>query len=245
MKRNRPTAERAAPRLGVAASIALHLGLVAALFVSFSKKIDLPAENAPLVPVDLVTIGEETNVAPMQKAAEPLKPPEVKDVEPTPQNEVAPPKFEVAPDSKPVPKEAPPPKEAAKFDINDIEKLLKTKNAKSGPRNIQGVGAQTGMTADLASVLRSQINRCWRRPDFGPNPERLVVRYRLFLNRDGTIAQPPQMASESGGDAYMRAAAESASRAIYACAPYRLPADKYNQWRDSTVTFTPRDPEGF
>ena len=91
--------------------------------------------------------------------------------------------------------------------------------------------------------MRSEINRCWRRPDFGPNPERLVVQYRLFLNRDGTVAQPPQLTSASG-DNYMRAAAESASRAIYACQPYKLPPDKYNLWRDSVVTFTPQDSYG-
>jgi len=38
----------------------------------------------------------------------------------------------------------------------------------------------------------------------------------------------------------MRAAVDAARRAIYTCAPYKLPADKYNVWRDITVDFDPR-----
>jgi hypothetical protein len=152
--RNRATAERAAPRLGVVISILLHLGLVAALFVSFSKKLDIPAESVSVVPVDLVTVGEETNIAPMVKK-EDLTPPDVKDIEPAPTPDVAPPKFEIAPDAKPAPKKA-----EEKFDINDIEKLLAHKkpvNARVGTQTFAGVGAGTALTADLASVLFSQI----------------------------------------------------------------------------------------
>jgi len=64
------------------------------------------------------------------------------------------------------------------------------------------------------------------------------VSYELFLNRDGSVAQPPQLTADSAaaaaGDPYMRAAAEAARRAIYTCAPYTLPADRYNQWHDVT-----------
>lgn len=242
--RSRATAERVAPRLGVVASIALHVGLVAALFVSFSKKLDIPTDATPLVPVDLVTVGEETNIAPMVKQEDVTPPPEPAMVEPTPQ-EIEPPKFEIAPDAKPVPKEKPKPEE--KFDINKIASLvnkLPPKNAKTGARTIQGVGAQTGMTADLASILQSEIYRCWSPPVGSPHPERLIVRYELFLNRDGSVAQPPQLTAESASaaasDPYMAAAAGAARRAIYTCAPYRLPPDRYPQWRNVIFTFDPR-----
>jgi hypothetical protein len=102
------------------------------------------------------------------------------------------------------------------------------------------------MTADLVAILQSQINRCWRRPDYGPHPERLIVRFELFLNRDGSVAQAPQLTQDTAAavasDPYMRAAADSGRRAIYECAPYRLPADKYNLWRDIVFTFDPRSP---
>jgi hypothetical protein len=262
----RPTAERAAPRFGVVASVALHIGLVAALFVSFNKKIDLPADTTPLVPVDLVTVSDQTNIAPMQKAEEKPEPPSAQTVEPSAPSDVAPPKFEVAPDAKPLPKVEPKPKPEAKpdtkkeaksdtkndtksdkFDINDIQKLLAKKgasSAKTGSRDIKGVGAQTGMTADLASLLQSQIYRCWSPPTGTPHPERLIVKYDVYLNRDGSVAQPPQLAPESAGaaagDPYMAAAAGAARRAIYTCSPYRLPAERYAQWRNFTFVFDPR-----
>lgn len=260
--RNRPTAERAAPRLGILASIALHVGLIVVLFVSFSKKIDLPLDNTPMVPVDLVTLSDQTNITPMQKQEEAPQPPAPADAEPTPPQEVAPPKFELAPDVKPQPKakEKPQdkaqekakekPQEKAKFDINDIEKLLakkKPSNAKAGSRDIKGVGAQTGMTADLAALLQSQIYHCWSPPTGTPHPERLIVKYEVFLNRDGSVAQPPQLAPETAsaaaGDPYMAAAVGAARRAIYTCSPYKLPADRYAQWRNFTFVFDPRQLE--
>jgi hypothetical protein len=236
MRRNRATAERAAPRLGILISALLHAGLVGLLFLSFSKKIDLPTESTPVVPVDLVTISDQTNIAPAVKPDD--TPPEAPTLEPPPVPETAPPKVEIAPEKK-----AP----AEKFDINDIEKTLakhKPVNAKVASRTVQAAGLGTAMTADLASVLQSMVYRCWSPPVGAPHPERLIVNYELFLNRDGSIAQPPQLladsASAAASDPYMAAAAGAARRAIYTCAPYRLPADRYNQWRDVKFTFDPR-----
>jgi hypothetical protein len=247
MRRNRATAERAAPRLGIVFSILLHAGLVVALFVSFSKKLDIPTDAVSIVPVDLVTVADKNNVAPTVKK-EDLTPPDVKEQEPEPVPDVAPPKFEVAPDAKPKP-EKEKKTDADKFDINDIEKLLAKKkpaNAKVAQRTVQGVGAGTAMTVDLITMLQSEINRCWTRPEYGPHPERLIVRYELFLNRDGSVAQAPRLTPDSAaavaGDPYMRAAADAGRRAIYQCAPYRLPAEKYNLWRDIVFTFDPRSP---
>ena len=49
--------------------------------------------------------------------------------------------------------------------------------------------------------------------------DELMVDFDLFLNPDGSVAQPPQLAANSAaaaaGDPYTRAAAEAARRAIY------------------------------
>jgi hypothetical protein len=237
--KNRATAERAAPRLGIVISVLLHAGLVIALFVSFSKKIDLPTDAMPVVPVDLVTIADQTNIAPTVKPDEP--PPDVQPLEPPPVPDAAAPKIEIAPEAK---------KTAAdKFNdvLKDLDKTLASKkpaNARIAQRTVQGVGIGTAMTADLATALQSMVYRCWSPPVGSPHPERLVVRYELFLNRDGSVAQPPQLtpdsASAATSDPYMAAAAGAARRAIYTCAPYRLPTDRYNQWRDVVFTFDPR-----
>ena len=242
--RSRATAERAAPRLGVFASVLLHLALIASILVSFTKKLDISAEDIPVVPVDLVTVGEKTNIAPMV-AAEPVAPPKPEMLEPTPQPDVQAPKIEIAPEAKPKP--APKKEESKEERYAALLKQFAARppaNAKPGSRTIQGVGAQTDMTADLVSMLASEIFRCWSPPIVSPHPERLIVFYTVHLSRDGSVSEAvltPESDSAARRDPYMKAATEAAGRAIYACAPYRLPPDKYREWRDFTFRFNPAD----
>ena len=173
-------------------------------------------------------------------------PPEKAEPKPEPEAEVAPSKDKAPEKKKP---ETKPVEKKAKFDINNIMALLdkkvpKTtapKNAPKGDRTMRGIGAQDAMTMQLADALRNQIAQCWSPPVGAPNPEKLIVVYQLYLNQDGTVAQPPQLdLDSSSGDPYWRAAAEAARRAIHMCAPYKLPADKYQQWKDITLSFDPR-----
>ena len=49
----------------------------------------------------------------------------------------------------------------------------------------------------------------------------------------------------AAGNPYTRASSEAASRAIYQCQPYRLPAESYNQWREiNPLRFDPRQMMG-
>jgi hypothetical protein len=219
-------------------------------FFTWTHKLDIVDQSPPVVPVDLVTVADKTNVAPMVKEeSQPI----VEQLTPPPPVAVQPPKFEVAPEAKPAPAPKPPPKQEA-FDINNIQAMLDRrqaaapKNAKVSSRNVKGIGDQSAMTADLRAMLQSEIYKCWSPPVGVPHPENLIVSYELFLNRDGSVAQPPQLTADSAAAAasnpYMRAAAEAARRAIYTCAPYQLPADRYNQWHDVAFTFHPRDMMG-
>jgi hypothetical protein len=121
------------------------------------------------------------------------------------------------------------------------------KNAKAGPRIIQGQGNQSLVTADLADALKSQIARCWNSTSFSgaPNANDLVVDFDLKLNPDGTVASQPQLSANTAaamGNPYTRAAAEAAIRAIYECAPYNLPAKRYSDWREiNPFRFDPRE----
>jgi len=252
------------------AAVVLHVGIIAATFFSWSHTLDI-ADQTPVVPVDLVPIGEKTSVEPMVEE-QPKEPPREEAQPPAPEQtqqataaapqaeEMAPPP-ETAPApvlQKPppvVPKTKPQPDEKKdKFDINNIMALLDKRtpaaasspNAKVGNRAIKGIGDQSAMTADLKSMLQSMIYKCWSPPVGAPHPEQLVVAFELFLNPDGSVAQPPQLVGNSGSanDPYARAAAEAARRAIYTCAPYQLPQDRYTQWRDVTFKFDPRDMVG-
>jgi outer membrane biosynthesis protein TonB len=249
-------------------AILLYAAIGAASLFSLSHRLDIADEAPPVVPVDLVTIGQKTNIAPMVKQV-PKAPPK-EDVqpptpEPTPAPQPAPqeaaeapPPPEQAETPEPVIKKPPPPVEQKqkptqdakkdKFDINNIMALLDKRapaaqsapNAKVGPRTIKGIGAQNAMTMDLVDALRNQIAQCWSPPVGAPHPDQLIVSFELFLNPDGSVAQPPQLLDSSSNDSFGRAAAEAGRRAIYTCAPYKLPAERYAQWRDITLKFDPR-----
>lgn len=261
--RQRPTTARG-PRFGVAASLAFHGLLVAAVLFTLQRDFRAP-EESHTVPVDLVTIAEQTNVA----AQAPPKPPEpdkldipqpvveqpdlpqFQDAEPAP--DVDAPKFDIIPDkTPPKPKTADDSKKTKTPSKDDFAALLnkltaapKTpKNARPGTRVIQGVGNSNLMTADIADALRSQIKNCWSPPVGAPDARDLIVDFDLNLNPDGSVARvslTPGSALAASGNAYTRAAAEAASRAIYQCQPYRLPPDRYSLWGQiNPLRFDPR-----
>jgi hypothetical protein len=102
------------------------------------------------------------------------------------------------------------------------------------------------MTVDIENALKAQVRECWNMPVGAPNPEQLIVHMRVFLARDGDLAQPPQLMPETRTAAarnrYVAAAADAADRAIRVCAPYRgLPPDRHDQWREIVMTFDPKE----
>jgi outer membrane biosynthesis protein TonB len=277
--------------VGFIGSLMIHAGIIGATLFTFAHKLDVTQESPPVVPVDLVTIADKTNIMaaakvrpkPEPKQEEPT-PPAPQKTETTPQPEPQPEKSEAPPEPKPVEAPPPPPEAVApepvktpppppkakpkpepkvqaepkkeKFDINNIMALLDKRapaessapNARTAEKTVKGFGPQTAMTMDLQDSLRSQIQQCWSPPVGAPHPEELVVEFELFLKPDGSVAQPPQLSAESQAavarDSFTRAAAEAARRAIYTCAPYKLPADRYSQWQDITLDFDPRQMMG-
>jgi hypothetical protein len=259
LRRARPTTARG-PRYGIALSALFHGLIFATALITFHRNFTTP-EESHVVPVDLVTIADKTNVAAQAPPTPPVPekmdtPPPVVEAPPEPQmQEVEPapvppmPKFDIAKD-KPPPVDKPvQSKKEAQQDFNALLNKLTTpdkpvKNAKAGPRVIQGIGTGNLMTADLSDALKSQIYRCWSPPTGAPDARDLVVDYDLNLNPDGTVGRLQMTAGTAmaaAGSGYTRAAAEAASRAIYQCQPYRLPPDRYNLWREiNPLRFDPR-----
>jgi outer membrane biosynthesis protein TonB len=255
-RRMRPTTAARSP-FGILGSLLFHALIFAAAFFSFHRNFDTPPDSH-VVPVDLVTIADTTNVAAQAPPApekmdtpppalEPPPEPQLQEVEPAPVPPM--PQFKIAKEKPETVDKPAPTKKAMQQDFNALlnkltapEKTVKT--AKAGPRVIQGVGMGNMMTADLADALRSQISRCWSPPTGAPDARDLVVSFDLSLNPDGTVGRlqmTPGTIAAAGGNSYTRAASEAASRAIYQCQPYRLPADRYNLWREiSPFNFDPR-----
>lgn len=257
---------------GWAGSLALHGAIVAATLFTVSHTLDIVDQSPPVIPVDVVTIAQKTNIRPSARREPKIAPTPVPPVPkaiptpapPQPQAEPAPEKPPVPkaepldkPEPAPIvpklrPKAAPKSEEQKNFDVDKVLALLNkvapsqaaAPEAPAASRTVRGFGAQNAMTADLQDALRSQIEPCWSPPVGAPHPERLVVSFDLFLNPDGSVAQPPQLLATSS-DPYFHAAVDAARRAIYTCAPYKLPADRYAQWREiKPFIFDPRQMTG-
>jgi len=251
----RPTTARG-PRAGLALSLLLHAALISATYLTWSRMVNV-SEESHAVPVDLITVSKETNVAAMAPPPppEPAKvevpvpqveapaPPQLQDVEPAPEPPL--PRFKIEPEKKTEQQSSEPNKKQTSQDfaalLNKLTAQPKTPpNAKAGPRTVQGIGAATAMTADLADALKSQIYQCWSPPVGAPNASDLVVDFDLTLNQDGTPSSADSAALNSSNP-FTRAAAEAARRAIFQCQPYKLPADRYTQWREiNPLRFDPR-----
>lgn len=98
--------------------------------------------------------------------------------------------------------------------------------------------------ATLEQAIRVQIAPCWNPPIGGADVAEMTAVLRIRLNRDGTVAAPPEFVSQTGAtagnQAYARAFVETARRAVLRCAPLQLPADLYSYWREFELNFDPR-----
>ena len=131
-------------------------------------------------------------------------------------------------DPEPQPK---PPEELPKTALKDAPKPVET-------RNRRGAGERNGNTARLEALIVSRIrNECWAGVDDLPNPERYNVQMKLLLNENGTVADLTLVSPRRRpiGSSYTGTAADRALRAVNKCAPYRLPRDDYEMWKEINV----------
>ena len=251
------TTEQQLP-LGIAGSVLFHALIFAAVIFTFQRNFSAPQENH-IVPVDLVTLADKTNVAaeapkpepekfdrPEPPAPEPPPEPEMQAVEPAPEPPI--PQFDVAKEKpKPVDKPQPTKKQMEQDFLAALNRLAPdkpVKAAKAGPRAIPGAGAGNQMTADLADMLYSQIHRCFSSPQGVPQDRQndLVVFFQMQLGPDGRVIDAQSPSTNPGNpSSYNLAAALAARRAIYQCQPYHLPADRYQLWRDVQFRFDGRE----
>jgi len=273
-------------RVGLLVSAALHVGLLALTLVVLPDTEPFDVVPSTVLPVELVTIDEFTNLRdiprpeptpeepPAEELSEPAPDPEplpepepeplpepeaapapIPEPEPAPAPEPAPEaKVEPEPEPEPQPQRRPtPPREEPKpaFDPSQIAALLDKlpeeqtrRAAPTQPQRAATPSAQTQLTLSEIDAFKVQMRRCWSVPAGAANAQSLAVRIKVFLRPDGSLLQPPQLIDTSrlqSGDNYYRAAAESAMRAIRRCAPFRMPADKYQSWREIDLNFDPRE----
>ena len=93
----------------------------------------------------------------------------------------------------------------------------------------------------LPGMLDSQIQKCWSMPVMKGDPgEGGIARIRVKLLPDGNLEGQPMMMDKPAGPKGL-VFAESAARAIVKCAPYKLPPEQYEAWKDITLYFDTLD----
>lgn len=142
-------------------------------------------------------------------------------------------------DNPPPPRETP--EETPVSNLKDAPRPAET-------RTQQGAGERDANQARIDSVLYSRIFPCWDGVSDLPFPERLNVRMSLKLNPNGTIEELEliEPSRRPVGSSPMGTAVDRALRAVRKCAPYNLPQDDYEKWREGAVNlgpaFTPTNP---
>lgn len=193
---------------------------------------------------------------PPEPEPEPEQAPEVIDEAPQSVPEPVIPEPEIEPEEPPAPLRQPPqrtvqppptrPAEPSLADLlGNLEQVVAGSSTPAGApdQGVQrdAVGSGAADTADLAALIRSQTYRCWRTVADMPNPENLGVIVEVRLNRDGSLSGAPRVKDlgriQASGNSFWLTAAERAQTAVLDCAPYRLPADRYSQWRLIEVNF--------
>jgi hypothetical protein len=100
------------------------------------------------------------------------------------------------------------------------------------------------MTVSEIDEVRRQIERCWNVPAGARDAGDHIVTIRVEMSPDATPRSAIVLNETSTrGNAFHRAAAESALRAVLnpRCHPFRLPVDKYERWKTMTLVFNPKD----
>jgi hypothetical protein len=92
---------------------------------------------------------------------------------------------------------------------------------------------------DFTAAFRERVSSCSALPTGIDPGDKISVRVRISLNRDGTLASPPQLL-EPAASPKQRALMQSATIALQNCQPYTmLPAEKYKQWKTLEFIIVP------
>lgn len=94
-------------------------------------------------------------------------------------------------------------------------------------------------------AIRSQFAKCWSVPAGAKDAQNLIVLIEVTVEKDGTVTSvklSDSVKSRYSSDAFYRAAAESAIRAVHQCSPLKnLPPEKYDTWKYMELTFDPKE----
>lgn len=113
------------------------------------------------------------------------------------------------------------------------------------PQNVKGSDSNNPnepISMTELDMIRAQIYKCWNPPAGAKDAADLIVSIHVQLEPDGRVTSAEIVSSARySADPFYRAAADSARRAVLLCSPLKAPPTKYDQWKDLTLRFNPKD----
>lgn len=104
----------------------------------------------------------------------------------------------------------------------------------------KGAGERRANTASLQAALRRQIGYCWNGVEDLPKEDQIDVVISVQLKIDGTLDGSAKLVSPRRRPVGRSGIpVDLALRAVRQCAPYKLPEDDYEEWKDIEVTIGP------
>ena len=213
------------------------------------KKIAEEKPPEPKKPEAAPTNKATAPVTPVVKPPEKVEEKKDEKVEEKPdENAIPKKKAENKPDKKPVIKKEQPKKQDFSTLLKNLADTKPTPATPAPPTKTaaaaEGQPLPLGqrMTMLEEDALRRQLEGCWDVPSGAKDAQSTTVDIFMVINPDRTL-QSARVVDESryNSDNFYRVMAESALRAVRSpnCSPFELPPDKYESWKNTTITFDP------
>lgn len=129
----------------------------------------------------------------------------------------------------------------------DDQKALKKSNKEKQAGTKKARGADYNEDSPLSitelMLIKSQVERNWRPPVGTQNLKDVRVILHMILAKDGTVTDVSikDVICPPNSDLTCKLTAESAVRAVRQASPIEnLPIDRYDVWKDVTMTFDPK-----
>ena len=128
-----------------------------------------------------------------------------------------------------------------KSKIEEIDNIKKNNDiTQDQDRNVES----NKLTLSEEDALKAQIFGCWSIPLGLPYNEDLLVRIKLKLEPDGSVAKTEILdhaRMNKPGQGFYKVLAESALRAVKLCQPLRVPNTGYERWKELQLNFDARE----
>jgi len=257
-------------KFGLPISIVFHALAAFGGLLLWSGKVE-PLANVRIIPLELVTVSDITDIKPMR----------TEDEKPKPDDESVRPEIPDAPVDRPEPDKAPdrpaPIKDIADnpkpgepaptpaFDLDALEEafedvrksnpnadtqqvlLNEMQKQEIGDKSRRGEGAGIDSTVAAVDYIRARLKDCWFVDTGALDFQDLVINVELLLNEDGSIRNISVLNNAdiiSSSNRSWRAARHNALTGLRKCAPYDgLLAINYDIWKELRLRLDPGENE--